>query len=155
MLSFFLKKKQSPDTPPEEVIQGPITEPAVPANVGDDFIFVEKKVDSDPLKQPQFPTSNNIYPPIPPRFGVGPQYPSIPYPPHGSQSNNVNTINAAVPYVQDVPFVLAPQLCVKNTFDLTQTQVDGILALLTRQISLDEAEEYSFALERSIQNECY
>lgn len=152
MLSFFLKKKQSPDTPPEEIIQGPQSESTENANAGDDFIFVEKKGENDPSRQPP---ANNMYPPIPPRFGVAPQYPPIPYPPHGAQSSNVNTHQTAVPYVHDVPFVLAPQLCVKNTFDLTQTQVDGILAFLTRQISLDESEEYSFALERSIQNECY
>ncbi|XP_065363890.1 uncharacterized protein LOC135957135 [Calliphora vicina] len=148
MLSFFLKKKHSPDTPPEEIIQGS-SEPA-PSN-GDDFIFVEKKGNDGPTPQPP---PHHMYPPMPPAFGATP-YPMMPYPPHGSHSNTVNTNQSAVPYVHDVPFVLAPQLCLKNTFDLTQTQVDGILAVMTRQMSVDEKEDYNFALERSIQNECY
>ncbi|XP_023298771.2 uncharacterized protein LOC111681250 [Lucilia cuprina] len=152
MLSFFLKKKQSPDTAPEEVIQGPATEPA-PNNGADDFIFVEKKGNDGPT--PPQPSAHHMYPPMPPAFGVAP-YPPMPYPPHGAHSTaTINTNQSAVPYVQDVPFVLAPQLCLKNTSDLMQTQVDGILAVMTRQMSVDDKDDYNFALERSIQNECY
>ncbi|KAM7347349.1 uncharacterized protein ACRADG_006927 [Cochliomyia hominivorax] len=155
MLSFFLKKqKHTPETPPEEIIQGPV-DPAAPTNGADDFIFVERKGNNDPAAPTQ--PSTNMYPPMPPAaFGTG-VYPHMPYPPppssHGSHSNTVITNQSAVPYVQDVPFVLAPQLC--NTYDITQTQVDGILAIMTRQMSVDEKDDYNFALERSIQNECY
>lgn len=153
MLSFFLKKqKHSPETPPEEPIQGPADpSAAAPTNGADDFIFVERKGNTDP-PAPTQPTTAHMYPPMPPAFGTG-VYPPMPYPPpHGSHSTVINN-QTAVPYVQDVPFVLAPQLC--NTHDITQTQVDGILALMTRQMSMDEKDDYNFALERSIQNECY
>jgi len=61
-----------------------------------------------------------------------------------------------VNYLQDIPFELALGLASKDRYASTQMQVDSILALLTRQMSVDElAEEYTFALERSVQNECY
>uniref|UniRef100_A0A1A9WX04 UMA domain-containing protein n=1 Tax=Glossina brevipalpis TaxID=37001 RepID=A0A1A9WX04_9MUSC len=142
MLSFFSKKKHNAETPPEDIIQGP-TE-AQEQNA-DDFIFIERKNDEDPSR-----SQRNLYPPMPPVFG---RTINNPYPP--SVIGNATIGQTSVPYVQDVPFVLAPQLCNKHTLDLTQTQVDGILALLTRQMSVGEQEEYNFALERSIQNECY
>lgn len=145
MLSFFIKKKQTVDAA-EEIIQGPS---ASTSNEGvDDFIFVEKKNHVDPAPV------NPKYPPLPSGFNSS-LYPGQPYPPQGSPTAAMNANQTAVPYVQDVPFVLAPQLLIKNTSDLTQTQVDGILALLTRQLSVDEIEEYNFALEKSIQKECY
>lgn len=141
MLSFFSKKKHSPpDTPPEEVIQGPDSQ----ANSGDDFIFVEKK-----------PPAAPVYPPMLPAFGsAGLPYPG-PYNPTASRpsSSVLNNNTTPIPYVQGVPFELAPELCQKNVYEVTQMQVDGILALLTRQMSVEE--DYSFTLERAVQSECY
>ncbi|KAI9588932.1 uncharacterized protein LOC119641746 [Glossina fuscipes] len=141
MLSFFSKKKHNAETPPEDIIQGPAVSQEQNA---DDFIFIERRSDEDPSR-----SQRNVYPPMPPVFGtkINHLYPRV--------NGNTTIGQASVPYVQDVPFVLAPQLCNKTTLDLTQTQVDGILALLTRQMSVGEQEEYNFALERSIQNECY
>lgn len=151
MLSFFSKKKQDTDSA-EEAIQGP-TDSTQLNEGGDDFIFIERKTsDHDPTK---FSAQGiGMYPPIPPAFGMG-RFPGQPvYPPMtnvASASDNVSP----VPYVQGVPFELAPQLSTKSDFEVTQLQVDSILALLTRQMSVDENEEYNFALERSIQNDCY
>ncbi|XP_004524941.1 uncharacterized protein LOC105664408 [Ceratitis capitata] len=150
MLSFFYKKKQGSDTPPEEAIQGP-PDPAQVREGGDDFIFIERKTtDNDPVK-PQT-QSMGVYPPMPSTFGIGGFTGHPVYPPVGNAGGgNV----APVPYVQGVPFELAPHLNTKSDFEVIQLQVDSILALLTRQMSVDESEEYNFALERSIQNECY
>lgn len=153
MFSFFTKKAQNPDSP--VIIQGPSASTDSQNNGGaDDFIFVEKK--GERPEQPN-PSQQPMYPPIP-HTAYGAPYPPYPYgpptagaaSPHSSQQ-----MSGPIPYVQDVPFILAPQLCTKSTYENTQTQVDGILAFLTRQMSVDESEDYSFALERSIQNECY
>ncbi|XP_017474154.1 PREDICTED: uncharacterized protein LOC108364816 [Rhagoletis zephyria] len=152
MLSFFSKKK--PDSPPVEVIQGP-ADPTQSneSGGGDDFIFVERKTsDNDPARLPT--QGMGMYPPMPPTFGMG-KFPGPPvYPSTSSAASGCDT-TAPVPYVQGIPFELAPQLSTKSDFEITQLQVDSILALLTRQMSVDENEEYNFALERSIQNECY
>ncbi|XP_073831219.1 uncharacterized protein [Musca autumnalis] len=159
MFSFFTKKAQNPDSP--VIIQGPQPSTNDSQNNGaDDFIFVEKKGGDRPEQPtPPPPAQHPMYPQIPPGMGGygGSPYPRYPYgpaPPAHAGSNSV-TQNHPVPYVQDIPFVLAPQLCTKTTFDDTQTQVDGILAFLTRQMSVNEEDEYNFTLERSIQNECY
>ncbi|XP_067634898.1 uncharacterized protein [Eurosta solidaginis] len=151
MLSFFAKKKQSVDISPEEAIQGP-ADPTQTNDGGcgsDDFIFVERK----PLDDHSKLSSQGmvIYPPMPsiPWGRLPAQTPG--YLPKYSGSDNATP----VPYVHGVPFQLAPQLSSKSDFEVTQLQVDSILALLTRQMSIDETEEYNFALERSIQNECY
>ncbi|XP_013104781.1 proline-rich proteoglycan 2 [Stomoxys calcitrans] len=155
MFSFFTKKSQNSDSP--VIIQGPSTSTTTDPQ-GDDFIFVEKKGDRQPdgPGQPQRP----MYPPMP-AGPYGAPYPRYPYgPPPGGhhgvppQNGSTTTTSHPVPYVQDVPFVLAPQLCTKTTFDSTQTQVDGILAFLTRQMSVDGLEEYNFTLEQNVlQNE--
>ncbi|XP_005188294.1 uncharacterized protein LOC101900568 [Musca domestica] len=151
MFSFFTKKAQNPDSP--VIIQGPSTTNDSQSNGADDFIFVEKK--SDGPEQPT-PPQHPMYPQIPPSAGAyGSPYPRYPYGPPPVTDTNSVAQNHPVPYVHDIPFVLAPQLCTKSTFDDTQTQVDGILAFLTRQMSVTEEEEYNFSLERSIQNECY
>lgn len=143
MFSFFSKKKQDTGFA-EEAIQGP-TDSTQSNEGGDDFIFIEQKIsDHDPTKS----TSQGIgmYPTIPPAFGIG-RFPGQPT----SASDNVSP----VPYVQGIPFKLSPQLSIKSDFEVTQLQVDSILALLTSQMSVDENEEYNFALERSIQNKSY
>ena len=139
MLSFFSKKKQSLETP--EFIQGSDSQTN---NDGDDFIFVEKKpTDAGPSQIAP------LYPPVPPGFGSA----NLPYPGYNHPAARAdNTNNLPVPYVQGVPFELSPHLCSKTTFDITQLQVDGILAYMTRQMSVEE--DYNFALERSIQDEC-
>ncbi|XP_053947992.1 uncharacterized protein LOC128856702 [Anastrepha ludens] len=151
MLSFFSKKK--PDPPPEEPIQGP-TDPTQTneGGGGDDFIFVERKTsENDPARPPT--QGMGMYPPIPPTFGMNRFSGQPAYPPTTSVAGGYNNATP-VPYVQGIPFELAPQLSTKCDFEVTQLQVDSILALLTRQMSVDETEEYNFALERSIQNEC-
>ncbi|XP_037935626.1 uncharacterized protein LOC119669696 [Teleopsis dalmanni] len=132
MLSFFSKKKDKPDTPPEEAIQGPQSN-------GDDFIFVERKAEDDPPKEPNQPF---VYPPMP----------ALPTSYNVYNPTTINSSSGPVPYVQDVPFEFAPQLNTNNVFEVTQLEVDGILAVLTRQMSIDAADEYNFTLERSI---CY
>uniref|UniRef100_A0A0A1WKV9 MDS1 and EVI1 complex locus protein EVI1-B n=1 Tax=Zeugodacus cucurbitae TaxID=28588 RepID=A0A0A1WKV9_ZEUCU len=151
MLSFFSKKRQDTDSSAEEAIQGP-TDSTQANEGGDDFIFIERKTsDHDPTKSAA--QGVGMYPPIPPSFGMG-RFPGQPiYPPMSNVVHASDNVSP-VPYVQGVPFELAPQLSTKCEFEVTQLQVDSILALLTRQMSVDENEEYNFALERSIQNEC-
>ncbi|XP_075156460.1 uncharacterized protein LOC142229767 [Haematobia irritans] len=150
MFSFFTKKSQNSDSP---VIQGPSS--STDQQGADDFIFVEKKGQpNDPPQHPHRP----VYPSMP-AAPYGTPYPRYQYPgPPGVAPNTANSTNSLhpVPYVQDIPFVLAPQLCTKTTFDNTQMQVDGILAFLTRQMSVDAQEEYNFTLEQNVlQDECY
>ncbi|EDW07065.1 uncharacterized protein LOC6584088 [Drosophila mojavensis] len=146
MFSLFGKRKPA-ETPTEEVIQGPADGPK--QNNGDDFIFVERKPDSDPSTAPG---AGMMYPPIP-QSAYGP----MPYPPPLAPRNALGpNLSAPISYLQDIPFELSPQLATKDRFNYTQTQVDGILALMTRQLSVDAmAEEYTFALERSVQNDPY
>ncbi|XP_068159327.1 uncharacterized protein [Drosophila tropicalis] len=156
MFSIFGKRKPA-ETPTEEAIQGP-TEPPK-ATSGDEFVFVERKSDTDP--QPSTTTGGGMmYPPMPTAiYGAS----ALPYPPTigaagSKQSPTADGGGSSGPihYLQDVPFELSPQLASKDSLNGTQMQVDSILALLTRQISVDElAEEYTFALERSVQNDCY
>ncbi|XP_023176419.1 collagen alpha-1(XXVI) chain [Drosophila hydei] len=149
MFSLFGKRKPA-ETPTEEAIQGPADGPK--QSNGDDFIFVERKPDSDSITSP---SSGMMYPPMP-QSSYGP----MPYPPPlgprtatGQPGPNPN---APISYLQDIPFELSPQLATKDRFNGTQMQVDGILALMTRQLSVDAmAEEYTFALERSVQNDSY
>ncbi|EDW63027.1 uncharacterized protein [Drosophila virilis] len=148
MFSLFGKRKPA-ETPTEEAIQGPADQPTKP-NVGDDFIFVERKTDADPITAP----GGMIYPPMP-QTAYGP----MPYPPSlggRTATGSGPNLNAPASYLQDIPFELSPQLATKDRFNGTQLQVDGILALMTRQLSVDAlAEEYTFTLERSVQNDSY
>lgn len=148
MFSLFGKRKPA-ETPTEEAIQGPTDAPK--QSNGDDFIFVERKTDADPITS----SGGMMYPPMP-QSAYGP----MPYPPPlGPKPSAMGTRpiqNAPINYLQDIPFELSPQLATKDGFNGTQSQVDGILAFLTRQISLDDmAEEYTFTLERSVQNDCF
>ncbi|KAH8289743.1 hypothetical protein KR054_010202 [Drosophila jambulina] len=142
MFSIFGKKKPA-ETPTEEPIQGPADAP----RPGDDFVFIERKPGpADPA------SGGSMYPPMPPA-GYLP-YPPMPGPRAPGQGRQ--TGNGPVNYLQDIPFELAPGLASKDSYASTQMQVDSILALLTRQMSVDElAEEYTFVLERSVQSECY
>ncbi|XP_034490807.1 uncharacterized protein LOC117794309 [Drosophila innubila] len=147
MFSLFGKRKPA-ETPTEEAIQGPTDVPK--QSIGDDFIFVERKTDADPVTLP----GGMMYPPIPQSA-----YGRMPYPPPLGPKPTMGTgpnQNAPINYLQDIPFELSPQLTSKDGFNGAQSQVDGILALLTRQMSVDAmAEEYTFTLERSVQNDCF
>ncbi|KAH8274348.1 hypothetical protein KR044_003729 [Drosophila immigrans] len=150
MFSIFGKRKPA-ETPTEEAIQGPADAPR--QSNGDDFIFVERKTDADPITSP---SRGMMYPPMP---QAGP-YGAMPYPPPPALGpkpggGSAAPQNCPVNYLQDIPFELSPQLSSKDSFNGTQSQIDHILALLTRQMSIDGlAEEYTFSLERSVQNEC-
>lgn len=139
MLSFFSKKKQSPESPPGEItMQGP------PENNGEEFVIVEN----------QHPGSAS-YPALP---NSGTMLPFYPYPPTNfgtpQQSNSAsNTVQTPIPYITGIPFNLSPQLSTRTNFDITQMEVDGILALMTKQMQLES--DYDFKLERGILNECY
>lgn len=149
MFSIFGKRKPA-ETPAEDPIQGPIDGPRPGSSAGDDFVIIERKpaVDPNPL------APGSMYPPMPPA-GYG----ALPYPMLGPRAGQSPAklpggTQGPVNYLQDIPFELAPGLAGKDSYASTQMQVDSILALLTRQMSMDElAEEYTFALERSVQNE--
>ncbi|EDW52954.1 uncharacterized protein LOC6612285 [Drosophila sechellia] len=149
MFSIFGKRKPAETPTDDQPIQGP-AEATRPGTSGDDFVFIERKPGPD-APHPGVPTGS-MYPPMPPAG-------YLPYPPMpGPRSDQVKQPGAQGPvnYLQDIPFELAPGLATKDRYTSTQMQVDSILALLTRQLSVDElAEEYTFALERSVQNECY
>ncbi|ALC49058.1 CG15891 [Drosophila busckii] len=153
MFSIFAKLKpaESPTDKDKSPIQGPEAAKQGNGN-GDDFIFVERRPDAGPITSP---TGGMMYPPMP-QTAYGP----MPYPPPvGNRAGGMAvgpTQHAPIHYLQDIPFELSPQLTSKERFNGTQSQVDGILAVITRQLSIDElAEEYTFNLERSVQNECY
>ncbi|KAH8420548.1 hypothetical protein KR009_011286 [Drosophila setifemur] len=150
MFSIFGKRKPA-ETPTEEPIQGPADPPRPgTSTVGDEFVFVERKPAADPMAP-----GGGLYP-----YGALP-YPPMPGPRPGSSpakqpGGGGGATQGPVNYLQDIPFVMAPGLAGKDSYASAQMQVDSILALLTRQMSVDElAEEYTFALERSVQNECY
>ncbi|KAH8386732.1 hypothetical protein KR093_002335 [Drosophila rubida] len=152
MFSIFSKRKPA-ETPTEEAIQGPSDAPR--QNNGDDFIFVERKTDADPITSPSSGGGGGgvgmMYPPMPQSA-----YGTMPYPPPPALRPKPGVVQTGpVNYLQDIPFELSPHLSSKDGFNGTQSQIDHILALLTRQISIDGlAEEYTFTLERSVQNEC-
>lgn len=152
MFNFFGKKKPA-ETPTDEPIQGQAD--ATKQNNGDDFIFVERKTDADPPALGGG-AGGLMYPPMP-QSAYGP----MPYPPAIPARQTMGTgpngaINAPINYLQDIPFELSPQLKTKDRFSGTQIQVDAILAFLTRQMSVDAlADDYTFTLERSVQNDCF
>ncbi|KAH8418983.1 hypothetical protein KR222_011384 [Zaprionus bogoriensis] len=151
MFGLFGKRKPA-ETPTEEppIIQGQ-ADGSKQSN-GDDFIFVERKTDGDAATA----TGGMVYPPMPQSaYGPMPYPPALgPRPPVGGAAGPA--ANAPINYLQDIPFQLSPQLASKERFSGTQTQVDGILAFLTRQMSVDAlADEYSFSLERAVQNDCF
>ncbi|KAH8373139.1 uncharacterized protein LOC110179533 [Drosophila serrata] len=149
MFSIFGKRKPA-ETPTEEPIQGPADAPRPGTTSGDDFVFIERRPGStDPPA-----AGGSMYPPMPP-VGYLP-YPPMPGPRAPGHTPSAGRQSGPVNYLQDIPFELAPGLASKDSYASTQMQVDSILALLTRQLSVDElAEEYTFVLERSVQSECY
>jgi len=159
MFSIFGKRKPAETPTEDQPIQGP-AEGSRPGTSGDDFVFIERRPGPDAPPPSAASISGAMYPPMPP---VG----YLPYPPMpGARGGGPGAGAGAamkhsgaqgpVNYLQDIPFELAPGLASKDRYASTQMQVDSILALLTRQMSVDElAEEYTFALERSVQNECY
>lgn len=152
---FFFGKRKPAETPTEEPIQGQAD--GSKQNNGDDFIFVERKTDVDP---PAGPTSGAgggmMYPPIP-QSAYGPMpYPPPAIPARPGQGGIAGVGVGPINYLQDIPFELSPQLTSKDRFSGTQIQVDSILAFLTRPMSVDAlADDYTFTLERSVQNDCF
>ncbi|XP_017137357.1 uncharacterized protein LOC108152492 [Drosophila miranda] len=123
MFSVFGKRKPTA-TPTEEAIQGPADAPR--PSGGDDFVFIERKPSANP---------GGIYPPSTP-FTAPVSGP------------------ASYSYLDDIPFQLSPHLTTKEASLSAEQQMDAALALLTRQMSVDRlAEEYTFALERSVQKD--
>ncbi|KAH8354192.1 hypothetical protein KR084_003063 [Drosophila pseudotakahashii] len=157
MFSIFGKRKPAETPTEDQPIQGPAEGPR-PGTSGDDFVFIERKPGADGPPCSAFASAGPMYPPMPPAG-------YLPYPPmpgaRGGLGPGAGTpvklpAQGPVNYLQDIPFELAPGLATKDRYASTQMQVDSILALLTRQMSVDElAEEYTFALERSVQNECF
>lgn len=136
MLSFFSKKKSNTRNTADDVIQGAESEQKF-----DEYIFIEKKSTDEPNEE-----QSVTYPELPKL-----PYPDI-YPSLKPASIDATRIPSTVPYMQDVPFVLTTPSSRVNNFEEIQFQTDQILAFLTRLISLNEVDEYSFSLERSIQN---
>ncbi|XP_022225192.1 uncharacterized protein LOC111075960 [Drosophila obscura] len=127
MFSVFGKRKPAA-TPTEEAIQGPADVPR-PSGV-DDFVFIDRKPSPD---------HGRTYPPAMPFTA-----------PVGGGGGGPQSYN----YLDDIPFQLSPQLTTKAASLSAEQQMDAALALLTRQVSVDRlAEEYTFALERSVQKD--
>lgn len=132
MFSFFSSKSKK--SSPTEDVQ-PTTESS------DDYIFVEKRSSTDPNPGPQ----SNIYPAVP-----QPMYPpQIPgYPPRSGFERATSVDSSNQHCLDGVPFQLSPQLSTKDSYDIVQLQVDGILAALTKQMQMEG--DYSFKLEKEI-----
>ncbi|CAD7091314.1 unnamed protein product [Hermetia illucens] len=135
MFAAIFGKKKSPDTPPEEADPIPSHNVPQPASGGDEFIFVEKK---DPA-EPQPPPSGSMYPTIPP----GPFHPG-----HHGHGGLPRQDTLPPPYLQGVPFKLSPELSSGDSYETIQMELDGILAMMTRQLHFNT--EYDFTLERSL-----
>ncbi|XP_055586297.1 uncharacterized protein LOC129738969 [Uranotaenia lowii] len=136
MFSFFKSKKHSPDQAPADPIPGPVP----PAPKEDDFIFIERK-GSAPGSNTGSP-SHGLYPPIPGRSAP----PSVVGSPTAitRQQSEDKTLHA----MHGVPFKLSPELVKDSSTEITQYQVNEILAFIgkTTNARLD----YDFSLERSV-----
>ncbi|KAL5278298.1 hypothetical protein ACFFRR_003126 [Megaselia abdita] len=128
MFSFFSSKNKK--SSPTEDVQS--------TGSPDDYIFVEKRSPADP------PASTNVYPSVP-----QPVYPpAYPMRPGFERASSVDSSNQHC--LEGVPFKLSPQLSAKDSYDIVQLQVDGILAALTKQMQMDG--DYTFKLEKEILN---
>lgn len=130
MFSFFSSKlkKSSP------------TEDITPTESPDDYIFVDKR-------SPDPAPPNSIYPSVP-----QPMYPpQMPGYPMGGGFERTTSLDSSNQHCLDgVPFQLSPQLSTKDSYDIIQLQVDGILAALTKQMQMEG--DYTFKLEKEILN---
>ncbi|EDS40178.1 conserved hypothetical protein [Culex quinquefasciatus] len=151
MFSFFKSKKHSPDhTPAEPAIPGPVP----PAPKEDDFIFIERRQGSSPITDGGSPShfgngSSSIYPAIPgsPMVGGASRPSSTPATPVARQKSEER-----VPYLSGVPFKLSPELAKDNGQEITQYQVNEIMAFIGKA-GRSHAMEYDFSLERSVLSE--
>ncbi|XP_053683343.1 uncharacterized protein LOC128733638 [Sabethes cyaneus] len=140
MFSFFKSKKPSPDHSMAEPIPGPVP----PAPKEDDFIIVEHK--GSPSSSADSPSR-----------GI---YPSIPLPP-GVTANTVPgaAISATRQQSEEktshilygVPFKLSAELAKDNNLEITQYQVNEILAFVNK-VAVSQL-DYDFSLERSVLSE--
>uniref|UniRef100_A0A1Q3FHJ2 UMA domain-containing protein n=1 Tax=Culex tarsalis TaxID=7177 RepID=A0A1Q3FHJ2_CULTA len=145
MFSFFKSKKHSPDhTPAEPAIPGPVP----PAPKEDDFIFIERRQGSSPADGGSPAGGSSIYPTIPgsPAAAGGGSF-STPATPVTRQKSEER-----VPYLAGVPFKLSPELAKDNGQEITQYQVNEIMAFIGKT-SRSHATEYDFSLERSVLSE--
>uniref|UniRef100_A0A1Q3FHQ4 UMA domain-containing protein n=1 Tax=Culex tarsalis TaxID=7177 RepID=A0A1Q3FHQ4_CULTA len=144
MFSFFKSKKHSPDhTPAEPAIPGPVP----PAPKEDDFIFIERRQGSSPADGGSPAGGSSIYPTIPgspAAAGGGISTPATPVTRQKSEER--------VPYLAGVPFKLSPELAKDNGQEITQYQVNEIMAFIGKT-SRSHATEYDFSLERSVLSE--
>lgn len=150
MFSFFKSKKHSPDhTPAEPAIPGPVP----PAPKEDDFIFIERRQGSSPITDggspSHFGNGSSIYPAIPgsPMVGGASRPSSTPATPVARQKSEER-----VPYLSGVPFKLSPELAKDNGQEITQYQVNEIMAFIGKA-GRSHALEYDFSLERSVLSE--
>lgn len=130
MFSFFSSKSKK-SSPTEEV---------QPTESPDDYIFVEKRSSLDPPAPPTsvYPTvPQSMYPPMPPG-----------YPMSGGLARATSVDSSYQHCLDGVPFQLSPQLSSKDSYDIVQLQVDGILAALTKQMQMEG--DYTFKLEKEI-----
>lgn len=142
MFSFFKSKKPSPDHTPAEPIPGPIP----PAPKEDDFIIVDHK-GSTPSSTADSP-SRGIYPaiPLPPNYSID-VMPGAALPTTTRQHSEEKTGHI----LHGVPFKLSAELAKDNNLEITQYQVNEILAFVNR-VSTSQL-DYDFSLERSVLSE--
>lgn len=145
MFSFFKSKKHSPDhTQAEPAIPGPVP----PAPKEDDFIFVERRQGSSPSEGTS--PAHGLYPALPgsPATGASSRPSSHPATPVVQRAFS----EERVPYLSGVPFKLSPELVKDNGQEITQFQVNEIMAFIGRT-GRAQGVEYDFSLERSVLSE--
>ncbi|XP_055639150.1 uncharacterized protein LOC129777073 [Toxorhynchites rutilus septentrionalis] len=130
MFSFFKSKKPSPVHTAEEPIPGPIP----PAPRDDDFIFIEQKGSTPPSG-----ITDGLYPNLP----------GVPVPAANSSGQvRQKSEEKMSHHLEGVPFKLAPTLAPDNNAEISQYQVNEILAFIARR--KHSPLEYDFSLERSV-----
>lgn len=147
MFSFFKSKKHSPDhTPAEPAIPGPVP----PAPKEDDFIFVERRQGSSPSEGTSPSHGGSLYPAIPGSPAAAPSSRPASHPATPVVQRSFS--EDRVPYLSGVPFKLSPELVKDNGQEITQFQVNEIMAFIGRT-ERSQAMEYDFSLERSVLSE--
>ncbi|XP_055523463.1 uncharacterized protein LOC129717520 [Wyeomyia smithii] len=140
MFSFFKSKKPSPDHTPAEPIPGPVP----PAPKEDDFIIVEHK--GSPGSAADSPV-RGLYPSIPlPTNSMG-NVPGAAVATATRQQSEEKTSHI----LYGVPFKLSPELVKDSNLEITQYQVNEILAFVNKVAVSQMA--YDFSLERSVLSE--
>ncbi|KFB43902.1 hypothetical protein ZHAS_00011725 [Anopheles sinensis] len=145
MFSFFKTKKPSPTHTPVEPIPG--AAPAPPRE--DDFIFIERRgaspkpnVGGEDEKSPLSPGGSGLYPAIPGPLAKDPAKVA----PVARQYSEEKWTH----FMSQVPFKLAPELCVDDLNELSRLQTYDVLSYITQILY---SQEYNFHLEKSVLNE--